>query len=212
MSGRIPYLIYPQQMWRYHLFDDYHDHGSSNLDYSPNDFGPVKTLKINGKNVPVVQLLKNTLLYNVDTGENFILNADNSNKFYVIDETSVRSNIDTRNISLASSYEGEVIGTMFFNDANISPKLLYSFRLCTNYFLMLNDNFTAQRERPFCIKSERSELVSYTRSHYYQLRKIFPSLNSLSIKDLIQMENDARKNKDVTKKLYKLYEYDMNTS
>ena len=209
---REPFLIYPPQMHRRHLFNALSN--TLDISYLPEDFGPVKTLYIKeiNKEVRLIQLLKNTSLYRISNGENFILNADNSNKCYVIDETIEKyQGLDSRKIILPQPYEGEIIGSIMYNPSNFDLYHLYNFRLCLNFFLYLHSEFPEsamnknRKIDPIGIKTQRSELVSYTRANYYQLREIFPSLKRLSIQNILSFEKDGS-----TRRLYDLYVQDIN--
>lgn len=185
-------------MWRRHLINANYM-SDDKLEYQLKDFG-----QIVGFGKATLLKLENLMqLYEIKTGVSYILNNDNSHKFYVI----INGNISTNTI-LPKEYEGEIIGTIMYNPYFFNSFLKYNFRLCVTYFLSIDPKFFPDSKlfaRPIFIKSDRSELVSYTRAHYHQLVKIFPSLNNLGINEIINIE----KNKAPALKLYEKYKEDL---
>lgn len=183
-------------MWRRYLFDE-----NVNLKFSYEDFGQI----VNYNNFKLLKLNKFLQFYDNKEGINYIINADNSHKFYVIIDGPKK--VDPRTVVLPKSMEGEIIGYILYNDYKFNKKMQYNFRLCVDYFLHLFDNFPKSKtfkDYLIAIKTDRSELLSYTRAHYYQLVDVFPSLKELSIERLRELEN-----KKDTKVVYDIYKKDL---
>ena len=207
-------------MSRMHLFDERIDNK-----YTPEDFGLiVKAYDDNtGITYELLQLNKLLKIYEIESGKDYLLNGDNSHKFYVIINKYQNKRyieidfIDVDNDKNAfrgnKKFEGEIIGYLGFNPADFNRRLQYNCRLCLDYYLKLFTNFPKSNKYNNSIviatASERSELVSFTRAHYYQLIKVYPSLSHTfpRVSDLIDIEKRASHNS--YQKVFYMYRKDL---
>jgi hypothetical protein len=213
--------MYPQEMSRMHLFDEIKDNK-----YTPEDFGLIANVfdYNTGNTYQLLQLNKLLKIYELSTGKDYLLNGDNSHKFYVFINKYQNKNfveIDLDRDRDASKwrivekddkkFEGEIIGYLGFNPADFNRRMQYNCRLCIDYFLNLFTNFpkSVVYDISIATASERSELVSFTRAHYYQLVKVFPSLSRTfsRVSGLIDIEKRA--SPDLYKKVFDIYRKDL---
>lgn len=157
------FLFYTPSMWRRHLYR-YLD--PSELKFDIETFGYIG----NYKNSKILRTMKKLMLFEPETGKSFYLKTQDKKKYLYI------NNFDHIKKNLPKCYEGETIGFVEENnDFDKYPDLLYNCRVCLKWNIYIDDNCSN------LIEMDRSELVTYTRQHYYQLNKYFnlPSLQYL---------------------------------
>ena len=157
------FLFYTPSMWRRHLYN-YVD--EEELIFDLNVFGYVGN---HGKD-KIFRTMKKLMLYEPETGKSFLLKSQESkNYLYIVDS---KTSIDARGVPshhrLPKCYEGETIGYIRHSDTySRFPDLLYNCRVCLEWEIFISDNCSN------LVEMDRSELLSYTRQHYYQLIKLF---------------------------------------
>jgi hypothetical protein len=218
------FLMYPQEMSRMHLFDESIEHNK--YKYTPEDFGLIVKAYDESTEITyeLLQLNKLLKIYELSTGKDYLMNGDNSHKFYVIInklqnkryiEIDYTADVDGDKNAFRGNktFEGEIIGYLCYNPANFNRRMQYNCRLCLDYFLKLFTNFPKSNKYNNSIgiatASERSELFSFTRAHYYQLIKVYPSLSHTfpRVSDLIDIEKRASHNS--YQKVFDMYRKDL---